>query len=181
MLDLRHHASAGYYTAPLHLKSNGGLLLIDDFGRQPVAPRELLNRWILPLEEGIDHLTLADGRKFAVPFQQLLTFATNLNLHDLMDEAFLRRISHRIPVSTPCREDFEHIFHNCCRSREFDFDRRHLDLLFERHYNRQRLPRSSDPHDLLEMVTAICRFRGEEPRLDAELLTIASERLFRDV
>lgn len=181
MLDLRRHVPGGYFSAPLQLKANGGLFVMDDLGRQAVSPRELINRWILPLEEGFDRLTLAEGNRVAVPFQQLLMFSTHLNLHDVFEEGLLRRIRHRIAVSPPSRDVFEQIFHNCCRLRDFDFDRRHVDALFERHYNRQRLPRSSDPHDLLEGVTSECRFRGEEPRLDAELLTIASERFFREL
>ena len=181
MLELKQHDTGRYYTAPMHVKANGGVFLIDDFGRQLVSPGKLLNRWILPLDEQIDYLTLASGSKVSVPFRQLVMFSTNLNPADLVDDAFLRRIKSRIRIAAPSREVLEQIFHNCCLARDFTFDRRQVDHLYKCHYNRQRLPRKSDPQDLLDLVSAICRFRGEQPRLDVELLTTAAQRFFREV
>ncbi len=101
MLDLRYNKVSNFYNAPLHIKANGGVFLIDDFGRQIVSPRDLLNRWILPLEERIDFLTLATGKKFSIPFEQLIIFSTNLDPRELVDQAFLRRIRHKIAISAP--------------------------------------------------------------------------------
>ena len=103
MLDLQYNAEAKFYQAPIHFKANGGVFLIDDFGRQIVSPKELLNRWILPLEDRHDFLTVASGKKFQVPFEQLIIFSTNLDPKDLVDDAFLRRIRHKVQVHAPTR------------------------------------------------------------------------------
>jgi predicted ATPase with chaperone activity len=110
MLDLRYSATANVYQAPLHIKANGGIFLIDDFGRQICSPKELLNRWILPLEDRHDFLTLASGKKFQVPFEQLIIFSTNLDPSQLVDDAFLRRIRHKVGIDAPSREIYEQIF-----------------------------------------------------------------------
>lgn len=178
MLDLRHNPASGYYTAPLHIKANGGLFLIDDFGRQIVDPRELLNRWILPLEERFDFLSLATGRKVAVPFEQLTIFSTNLEPHSLMDEAFLRRIRHKIFVGPPSREMLAEILHLAGAQQGLEVPADALDSLYSQHYSGARPPRGSDPRDLLEIAAAICRFRGESTRLDPPVLSEAAQRLF---
>jgi len=90
-----------FYEAPFQVKANGGILLIDDFGRQLVRPRDLLNRWIVPLENRVDFLTLHTGRKIEVPFDVLVVFSTNLPPRDLVDEAFLRRLRHKIEIGDP--------------------------------------------------------------------------------
>src|SRR5438046_2812424 len=110
MLDLRYNADANFYQAPIHFKANGGVFLIDDFGRQLVSPKELLNRWILPLEDRHDFLTVASGKKIQVPFEQLIIFSTNLDPRDLVDDAFLRRIRHKVEIEAPPREIYERIF-----------------------------------------------------------------------
>ena len=181
MLDLRHNEAGRYYTAPLHIKANGGVFLIDDFGRQVISPRELLNRWILPLEERTDFLTLASGRKVSVPFEQLIIFSTNLPADSLVDEAFLRRIRHKIVVGPPSREEYRAIFSRRCDDMGLPFAERAVEFLFAQHYNRNRLPRSSDPRDLLDVAGAICRFRGEQPRLTDEVLAEAAQRFFCEV
>ena len=103
MLDLRYSSDANYYQAPLHVKANGGIFLIDDFGRQLCSPKELLNRWIVPLENRVDYLSLASGQQFQVPFEQLTMFSTNLDPKDLVDEAFLRRMRHKVEITAPER------------------------------------------------------------------------------
>ena len=110
MLDLRYNAEANFYQAPIHFKANGGVFLIDDFGRQLCSPKELLNRWILPLEDRHDFLTVASGKKFQVPFEQLIIFSTNLDPKDLVDDAFLRRIRHKVGINAPTRDVYEKIF-----------------------------------------------------------------------
>ncbi len=181
MLDLRYNQVSNFYNAPLHIKANGGVFLIDDFGRQIVSPRDLLNRWILPLEERIDFLTLATGKKFSIPFEQLIIFSTNLDPAELVDQAFLRRIRHKIPIGAPDREIYTSIFKLCCRQRNIPFDASAVDYLYATHYDQQRLPRSSDPRDLLDIVQSICRFNGEPVALTNELLADATARFFCDV
>lgn len=173
MLDLKFHANSGFYTAPLHMKSNGGVFLLDDFGRQLVPPAELLNRWILPLEERTDYLTLSTGKKFAIPFEQLIIFSTNLAPHDLVDEAFLRRIRHKIPITAPTEPQFRAIFRKCCEERGIHYDDWIVTQLYSTHYNTQRPPKSSDPRDLLDLIQSICRFREERVHLSVELLAEA--------
>lgn len=178
MLDLRYNKASNFYTAPLHIKANSGVFLIDDFGRQIVSPRDLLNRWILPLEERIDYLTLATGKKFAVPFEQLIIFSTNLDPRELVDEAFLRRIRHKIRIGSPNRELYTEIFKLGCRQRNIEFNQAALEYLFATFYDRGKPPRSSDPRDLLEIVQSICRFRDQQVLLTPELIAEASQRYF---
>src|SRR5213595_2572274 len=121
MLDLKYNSESKFYQAPLHVKANGGVFLIDDFGRQLCSPKELLNRWILPLEDRHDFLTVASGKKFQVPFEQLIIFSTNLDPKQLVDDAFLRRIRHKVGVNSPprasdCRDLLE-IVQSICRYR----------------------------------------------------------------
>ena len=178
MLDLRYNSTSNFYTAPLHIKANGGVFLIDDFGRQIVSPRDLLNRWILPLEEHIDYLTLATGKKFSVPFEQLIIFSTNLDPRELVDEAFLRRIRHKIKIDSPSRDLFTDIFALCCEQRNLPFDESAVDYLYLHYYDQGKPPRSSDPRDLLEIVLSICRFRNQEVVLTADMMKEATERFF---
>lgn len=178
MLDLRYNATANFYQAPLHIKANGGVFLIDDFGRQIVSPRDLLNRWILPLEERIDYMTLSTGKKFAVPFEQLIIFSTNLDPRELVDEAFLRRIRHKISIGTPDRPLFTEIFRLACQQRQIPFSPAAVDYLYSTFYDQGKPARSSDPRDLLEIVQSICRFRGQEVLLSVDLIAEATQRFF---
>jgi predicted ATPase with chaperone activity len=174
MLDLRYNADANFYQAPIHFKANGGVFLIDDFGRQQCTPKELLNRWILPLEDRHDFLTVASGKKFQVPFEQLIIFSTNLDPKDLVDDAFLRRIRHKVGVTAPSREVYEKIFAANCRRLGMNFDLDSVDYLYERYYNRGRSPRASDCRDLLETVQSICRYRRQPVQLTRDLMIEAS-------
>jgi predicted ATPase with chaperone activity len=178
MLDLRYNATSNYYQAPMHLKANGGVFLIDDFGRQMVSPRDLLNRWIIPLEERIDHLTLATGRTFKVPFEQLIIFSTNLDPKQLVDDAFLRRIRHKILIDSPSREMYTAMFQLACQTRDLNFCQDSLNYLYRAYYDAGRAPRASDPRDLLEIVVSICRFRGLKPQLTEALISESALRFF---
>lgn len=178
MLDLRYNKTSNFYTAPLHIKANGGVFLIDDFGRQLVSPKDLLNRWIMPLEDRIDYLTLATGKKFAVPFEQLIVFSTNLDPKDLVDEAFLRRIRHKIHIGPPSRELFTEIAQLCCQQRDLNYDPVFVDYLYDTYYSQGKSPRSSDPRDLLEILQSICRFKGQEPILSTQVIAEAAQRFF---
>ena len=133
MLDLRYNATANFYQAPLHVKANGGVFLIDDFGRQLCSPKELLNRWILPLEDRHDYLTVASGKKFEVPFEQLIIFSTNLDPKDLVDDAFLRRIRHKVEIQAPPREVYEKIFNAVAKRLGMNSCTGAVDYLYEQH------------------------------------------------
>lgn len=170
MLDLRFNSDANFYQAPLHIKANGGVFLIDDFGRQLVSPKELLNRWILPLEDRHDFLTVANGKKFQVPFEQLIIFSTNLDPKDLVDDAFLRRIRHKVEVNAPTRDVYERIFSGMAKRLGMNPCPDAVDFLYERYYDQGRSPRASDCRDLLEIIQSICRFRRQPVELSRELM-----------
>ncbi len=174
MLDLRYNAEANFYQAPIHFKANGGVFLIDDFGRQQCSPKELLNRWILPLEDRHDFLTVASGKKFQVPFEQLIIFSTNLDPKDLVDDAFLRRIRHKVGVTAPARDVYEKIFAANCKRLGMNYDPAAVDYLYERYYTRGRSPRASDCRDLLEIVQSICRYRRQPVHLSRDLMIESS-------
>ena len=174
MMDLRYNAEAKFYQAPIHFKANGGVFLIDDFGRQIVSPKELLNRWILPLEDRHDFLTVANGKKFQVPFEQLIIFSTNLDPKDLVDDAFLRRIRHKVGITAPSRDVYEKIFNGNARRLGMQACPEAVDYLYERYYNRGRTPRASDCRDLLEIVQSICRYRRHPVHLSRDLMVEAS-------
>src|SRR5438270_214588 len=174
MLDLRYNPEANFYQAPIHFKANGGVFLIDDFGRQQCTPKELLNRWILPLEDRHDFLTVSSGKKFQVPFEQLIIFSTNLDPKDLVDDAFLRRIRHKVSVNAPLRDVYEKIFAANCKRLGMNFDPSAVDYLYERYYTRGRSPRASDCRDLLEIVQSICRYRRQPVHLTRDLIVEAS-------
>jgi predicted ATPase with chaperone activity len=174
MMDLKYNAESKFYQAPIHFKANGGVFLIDDFGRQIVSPKELLNRWILPLEDRHDFLTVASGKKFQVPFEQLIIFSTNLDPKDLVDDAFLRRIRHKVQVHAPTRDVYERIFHNYARKLGMQNCPDAIDYLYERYYSRGRSPRASDCRDLLEIVQSICRYRRHPVHLSRDLIAEAA-------
>ena len=181
MLDLRFNPMSKFYEAPIQLKANGGVFLVDDFGRQRTRPQDLLNRWIVPLESRFDYLTLHTGKKFQVPFDVLIVFATNLNPDTLADEAFLRRIPYKIAVTDPTVEEFMQIFDLNCRRRNLRFHRVMVAYLLRRHYGPTGRPmRSCHPRDLLDQITALCRYRGIEPVISRELIDAACASYFVD-
>ncbi len=181
MLDLRFNPIAKFHEAPIQLKANGGVFLVDDFGRQRVRPQDLLNRWIVPLESRVDYLTLHTGKKFQVPFDVLIVFATNLNPRSLADEAFLRRIPYKIAIDDPTVDQFSQIFELNCRRRNLRFHQVMVAYLHRRHYGPARRPlRACHPRDLLDQVTALCRYRGIEPAITRELLDAACASYFVD-
>ena len=181
MLDLTFNPLAKFYEAPIQLKANGGVFLVDDFGRQRMRPQDLLNRWIVPLESRVDYLTLHTGKKFQVPFDVLIVFATNLDPASLADEAFLRRIPYKIPIEDPTVEQFTRIFELNCRSRRLRFHQVMVAYLQRRHYRPHGRPlRACHPRDLLDQVTALCRYRGIEPTITRELLDAACAAYFVD-
>ncbi|HTM02158.1 MAG TPA: hypothetical protein VL173_01535 [Vicinamibacterales bacterium] len=181
MLDLTFNEASKFYEAPVQLKANGGVLLVDDFGRQRMRPEDLLNRWIVPLESRIDFLTLATGKKFQVPFDVLVSFATNLDPASLADEAFLRRIPYKIPINDPTSDQFAKIFELNCRRQNLSFDPDSLLYLHHHHYQPVKRPlRACHPRDLLEQVVALCRYRGVPPAVTPETLDAACAAYFID-
>jgi predicted ATPase with chaperone activity len=180
MLDLKYNPDSNFYQAPLHVKANGGVFLIDDFGRQLCSPKELLNRWIVPLENRVDYLSLASGQKFQVPFEQLTMFSTNLDPKDLVDDAFLRRMRHKVEIAAPAREIYERIFNNYVKKLGMNPCPDAIEFLFERYYNRGRCTRASDARDLLETVQSICRFRRIPVQLTRQLMMDASASFIRE-
>ena len=170
-LDLEYDTHTRIYQAPFQVKANGGVLIIDDFGRQQVEPRDLLNRWIVPLEKRVDFLTMHTGHKFPVPFDCLLIFATNLDPNDLVDEAFLRRIHYKINVLSPTYLEYEQIFRRCCVARQLPFRSDRVRYVYERYYQRLGIePRGCHPRDLIDHLYDSARYLDEEPELTEELL-----------
>ncbi|MGH7225279.1 MAG: ATPase [Gemmataceae bacterium] len=180
MLDLKYSAEANYYQAPMHVKANGGVFLIDDFGRQLCSPKELLNRWIVPLENRVDYLSLASGQKFQVPFEQLTMFSTNLDPKDLVDDAFLRRMRHKLEINAPQRDIYERIFASYTKRLGMNQCPAAIDFMYEQYYNRGRCPRASDCRDLLETVQSICRFRRMPVQLTRDLIAEAASSFIRE-
>jgi len=178
-LELRYNRDSNVNEAPLQLKSNCGCLLIDDFGRQRIAPGELLNRWIVPLESRHDFLTLPSGRKIQVPFQQLIIFSTNLEPEDLVDEAFLRRIPYKIHMTDPTDEEFHHLFRLYCSKFGCEYRKDVVNFLLEKHYRHSgRAKRRCHARDLLMQVRNYCRYHGLELELRPEHLDSAVETYF---
>lgn len=158
-LEIRHDPFSNVSEAPLQLKSNCGCLLIDDFGRQRIEPRELLNRWIIPLENRVDYLTLATGRKFQVPFEQLIIFSTNLEPADLVDDAFLRRIPYKIEIGDATEQEFHDIFRLYCDQYGCEYRPDVVDYLLTKHYHPLGRPlRRCQPRDLLNQIRNYCRY-----------------------
>jgi hypothetical protein len=181
MLDLTFNNLSKFYEAPLQLKANGGVFLVDDFGRQRMRPEDLLNRWIVPLESRVDYLTLHTGKKFQIPFDVLTVFATNLDPASLADEAFLRRIPYKIAITDPSIAQFTRIFELNCASRKLAYHPVMVAYLHRRHYRPHDRPlRACQPRDLIEQVTALCRYRGMEPAISRELLDAACAAYFVD-
>lgn len=177
-LDLTYSASQRLYEAPPHVKANGGLFLLDDFGRQRIDPTDLLNRWIIPLEQQIDYLTLATGQKIRIPFQLLLIVATNLS--QSADPAFLRRIGYRIHMDTPDKERYAEIFRRYAESLGLPVDNRLIGSVLDRYKKENRELRSCEPRDLLERCHDICRLRQQKFVLSKELLDEAWRAYFGD-
>ena len=180
-LDLKFNQLSRFYEAPVQLKATGGVLLVDDFGRQQVPANALLNRWIVPLESRVDFLTLATGRKFDVPFDVFVVFATNLEPRTLADEAFLRRIPYKVQATNPSLEQFTAIFKLNCEERNLSFDPKLVDHLCREYYEGRGLEiRACHPRDLLEQVITLCRYRKQPLQVSVDLLEEACQTYFLD-
>ena len=179
MLDLTFNPISKFYEAPIQLKANGGVFVVDDFGRQRIPARDLLNRWIVPLESRVDFLTLHTGRKFEIPFNVLIIFATNLKPQSLADEAFLRRIPYKILAKNPTMDEYVRIFELNCRRRNLAFDPVMVEYLHRKYYQPRRLQmRACHPRDLIEQVVNNCRYQGREAVITRDLLDAACASYF---
>jgi hypothetical protein len=179
MLDLTFNPIAKFYEAPIQMKALGGVFVVDDFGRQRIPPRDLLNRWIVPLESRVDFLTLHTGRKFEIPFNVFIIFATNLKPESLADEAFLRRIPYKIRAHNPTLEEYGKIFELCCRRRGLTYDAVMVEYLMRKYYTPRKLQmRACHPRDLIEQVIDMCRYANREPSITRELLDVACSSYF---
>jgi len=169
---------AKFYEAPFQMKSNGGTLVIDDFGRQRVAPQDLLNRWIVPLERRVDYLALHTGKKIEVPFEQLVVFSTNLEEKDLADQAFLRRMGYRARVEPPTGEAYCEIFKQQAYKRGIRVDKPILDHILTKYRVEHRQMKGCEPRDILDRVTDICLFEGQKLELSNQVVDVAWRNYF---
>jgi predicted ATPase with chaperone activity len=180
-LELSFSSNTGFYRAPVQAVANGGVLVIDDFGRQRVPPRDLLNRWIVPLESRVDFLTLQSGQKFELPFMVLVVFATNIKPAELVDEAFLRRIHYKVFAESPTVGEFMQIFENCCRERQMEFDRSLVQDLLKSYYEPRQIPlRGCQPRDLIDQALSLAEYLAAPRALSRELLEAACASYFVD-
>ena len=166
MLDLQFNVTTKFYAAPLQMKANNGVFIVDDFGRQRVNPEELLNRWIVPLDRRIDFLTLAGGKKFEIPFDVLVVFATNLNPADLADEAFLRRIQSKVKVDYVSREHFHEIFRRVCHDFQLKYSEDLVDNLIQLLARLDQSLRACYPKDVVQHICWEARYAGRPPELN---------------
>jgi predicted ATPase with chaperone activity len=179
MLDLQINPTTKFYAAPPQMKANNGVLVVDDFGRQRVRPEEMLNRWIVPLDRQVDLLSLAGGKKFDIPFDVMVVFATNIDLKELGDDAFLRRIGNKIQMNYVNRETFHHIFRHIATDYGVEYDRTltdYLIALLTQLYNEPLRP--CYPRDILRQVSWMARYCGQPPHLDAQMLEKACRNYF---
>jgi predicted ATPase with chaperone activity len=178
-LEIRHDVRSNTCEAPLQLKSNGGCLQIDDFGRQQIAPAELLNRWIVPLESRQDYLALPTGKKICVPFEQITIFSTNLEPDQLVDEAFMRRVPFKIYVGNPSVEEFVDLFKRVCESSEIPWSMDAVERLIDKHYRRaNRSFRRCHARDLVHQIKCLCAYRGEPAELTNQNIDQAVRNYF---
>ena len=178
-LEVTINKASGICEAPIQLKSNCGVLVIDDFGRQQMTTDELLNRWIVPLEKRYDFLNMPSGKKLQVPFDQLVIFSTNLEPRDLVDDAFLRRIPYKIEVIDPSEHEFRELFKIMCPLMGFEYQPDPIDYLIERHYKTVNRPfRCCQPRDLLSQVKNACLFNSQPLELSRDMFDYATENYF---
>ena len=177
-LEVRHDQRSNICEAPLQMKSNCGCLLIDDFGRQRIAPEELLNRWIVPLENRCDYLTLPTGKKIQIPFEQLIIFSTNLDPDSLVDEAFLRRVPYKIFVGDPSQDEYRQLMTQVAKTLGFNDTPEAAEHLLNFYQRSGRNLRRCHPRDLLTQVANFCKYRKMPLSIRPEYLDQACRSYF---
>ena len=178
MLDLKFDPVSHDYEAPLQVKATGGVFVVDDFGRQLVRPADLLNRWIVPLEKRVDYLTLHTGKKFDVPFDELVVFSTNLSPENIMDAAFLRRLHYKLWVGPPSLEEYKQLFYRVCAIRGVELPEEVLSYILNVFYSRTNTRAASfHPKFIVEHVLATCNYEGVAPQLNEEMVKDALQNL----
>jgi hypothetical protein len=178
MLDLRYDQTGHYYEAPLHMKALGGCFLIDDFGRQLVSPANLLNRWIVPLESRVDYLKLHTGKTFAIPFEEMVIFSTNLEPEQLMDPAFLRRLPYKIEVGSPSVDRYRRIFEQECKRHAMSLPEEVFAVIVYKLKKEKGLDFAAfQPRFIVDQVMATCRFLGQPPHFEARFIDYAMDNL----
>ena len=181
-MELRYSPLSRFYIAPLQWKANSGVLIIDDFGRQMIEPQALLNRWIVPMEQGIDHLSFHTGDMVEVPFDTLLIFSSNIPPGQLGDEAFFRRICHKVEMLDPTLDEYLEILRRVCAEHNMEYTEEGADYLISKHYKETgRQFRACHPRDLIALVSDIACYLEEEPALRREWLDMACGSYFVDV
>ena len=179
MLDLQYNTSTKFYTAPVQMKANNGLFIVDDFGRQRLSPEEMLNRWVVPLDRRIDFLTLAGGKKIEIPFDIFVVFATNLDPSKMMDEAFLRRIQTKIKVDFVSPGQFHEIFRRVCMQYELKYDAPVVDSLIQMIGQDFKEPlRACHPRDVVQQIIWAAQYLQKDPVLDQATVTQACRNYF---
>ena len=179
MLDLVFDPRAGYYQAPPHFKANNGLFLVDDLGRQLITPRQLLNRWLVPMEQRHDYLMLRTGAKFQIPFDTLLFFSTNLQPDEVADDAFLRRISYKLYVGAVAVEDYRRITRAACEACQVHYTDAAFEHLVAHYHTRLGRPLlACYPRDLVNQIADYAAYLGREPALNADTLGWAWHNYF---
>ncbi|HMV13208.1 MAG TPA: hypothetical protein PJ996_09680 [Nitrosomonas sp.] len=182
MLELKYDAVSKFYEAPIHMKASNGVFILDDFGRQRVDPRQLLNRWIIPLEKGVDFPSLHTGLKFKIPFDQITVFSTNLKPTDLVDEAFLRRIRHKIQIPSQTEGEYKEILRRACHTYGVHYDSSVVEYLLNNYYRKQnRTLAGSHPRDLLEHIIEYAAFLKQTPEFTIETVNAAAANYFVDL
>jgi predicted ATPase with chaperone activity len=179
MLDLQFNQSTKFYTSPVQMKANNGVLIIDDFGRQRLQPEALLNRWVVPLDRRIDFLTLAGGRTIEIPFELMVVFATNMDPSELLDAAFLRRIQTKIKIGAVSDEQFCEIFRRVAAAHGLEADAGILnDLIEVIRVNLKQELRSCYPRDIVNQIRWAAKYEGRKPHLDHAAVMRAVEAYF---
>jgi hypothetical protein len=177
-LDLAYSPAGRYYEAPLHMKANGGIFLLDDLGYQKAQPRQLLSRWIFPLERGTDFLALRTGQKFAIPFSLMLIISTNLQPDTVIEPAFMRRMGYRVHLDLPNPDQYARIFERYAAGAGVSVPSGLIERLIARYELEKRPMRASEPRDLIERSRDLCRYRGIEFTLDDEVVEVAWKGYF---
>ena len=179
MLDLDFNPISKYYEASLQMKSNNGIFITDDFGRQQIEPQHILNRWIVPLERRVDFMTLHTGMKFSIPFDMLIIFSTNIEPKQLVDEAFLRRIPYKIKIDHPSEEEYEAIFRMICRAKDIEFNEASFNYLMNDCYRKNNIKLNAcHPRDIIEQIMVSSRYYEHAPALTEETILDAWNNYF---